>query len=84
MGQILKLVTSPDRWSAFEHNGTIINAQLLMVMGKFNFFKNFKKFADGGPRRKTEKFWQIEKKIGDIYELDNFKQKIFFEKKISK
>ena len=38
----------------------------------------------GGPRRKTEKFWQIEKKIGDLYELDNFKQKIFFEKKISK
>ena len=55
-----------------------------MVMEEFNFFKNFKKFADGGPRRKTEKFWQIEKKIGDIYELDNFKQKIFFEKKISK
>ena len=35
----------------------------------------------GGPRRKTEKFWQIEKKIGDLYESDNFKQKIFFEKK---
>ena len=30
----------------------------------------------GGPRRKTEKFWQIEKIIGDLYELDNFKQKI--------
>ena len=38
----------------------------------------------GGPRRKTEKCWQIEKKIGDLYELDNSKQKIFFEKKISK
>ena len=37
-----------------------------------------------GPRRKTEKFWQIEKIIGDLYELDNSKQKIFFEKKISK
>ena len=35
----------------------------------------------GGPRRNNEKFWQIEKKIGDLYELDNFKQKIFFEKK---
>ena len=35
----------------------------------------------GGPRRKTEKFRQIEKKIGDLYELDNFKQKIFFGKK---
>ena len=55
-----------------------------MVMEKFNFFKKFQKIADGGPRRKTEKFWQIEKIIGDLYELDNFKQKIFFEKKISK
>ena len=53
-------------------------------MEKFNFFKNFKNSLIGGPRRKTEKFWQIEKKIGDLYELDNFKQKIFFEKKISK
>ena len=47
-------------------------------------FQKFQKIADGGPRRKTEKFWQIEKKIGDLDELDNFKQKIFFEKKISK
>ena len=47
-------------------------------------FQKFQKFADGGPRRKTEKFWQIEKIIGDLYELGNFKQKIFFEKKISK
>ena len=31
-----------------------------------------------------EKFWQIGKKIGDLYELDNSKKKIFFEKKISK
>ena len=38
----------------------------------------------GGARRKTEKFWQIEKIIGDLYELDNSKQKILFEKKISK
>ena len=53
-------------------------------MEKFNFFKNFKKLLLGGPRRKTEKFWQIEKIIGDLYELDNFKLKIFFEKKISK
>ena len=46
--------------------------------------QKFQKIADGGPRRKTEKFGQIEKKIGDLYELNNFKQKIFFEKKISK
>ena len=47
-------------------------------------FQKFQKIADGGPRRKTEKFWQIEKKIIDLYELDNSKEKIFFEKKISK
>ena len=70
--------------SLTENNGTITNVQLLMVMEKFNFFKNFKNIADGGPRWKTEKFWQIEKKIGDLYELDNFKKKIFFEKKFSK
>ena len=38
----------------------------------------------GGPRRKTEKFRQIEKIIIDLYELDNSKKKIFFEKKFSK
>ena len=51
---------------------------------EIQLFRKFQKFADGGPRRKTEKFWQIEKKIIDLYELDNSKQKIFFEKKISK
>ena len=49
--------------------------------GEIQLFQKFQKIADGGPRRKTEKFRQIEKKIGDLYELDNFKQKIFFEKK---
>ena len=47
-------------------------------------FSKISKIADGGPRRKTEKFWQIEKIIGDLYELDNEKQKIFLKKKISK
>ena len=55
-----------------------------MVMEKNQLFQKFQKIADGGPRRKTEKFRQIEKKIGYLYELDNSKQKIFFEKKISK
>ena len=55
-----------------------------MVMEKFNFFKNFKNSLMGGPRRKTEKFWQIEKIIIDLYELENSKKKIFFEKKFSK
>ena len=40
-----------------ENNGTITNVQLLMVMKKFQLFQKFQKFADGGPRRKTEKFW---------------------------
>ena len=48
LGQILKIVTSSDRWSLTEHNGTITNAQLLNVMEKFNFFKNFKKLLMGG------------------------------------
>ena len=42
-----------------------------MVMVKIQLFQKFQKFADGGPRRKTEKFWQIEKIIIDLYELDN-------------
>ena len=46
--------------------------------------KKFSNPQGDGPRRKTEKFWQIEKKIGYLYELDNSKKKIFFEKKISK
>ena len=52
--------------------------------GAIQLFQKFQKFADGRPRRKSEKFGQIEKKIIDLYELDNSKKKIFFEKKISK
>ena len=80
MGQIEKTVSFSERGSLTENNGTITNVQLHMVIEKFNCFENFKNL----PRRKTEKFWQIEKKIIDLYELDNSKQKIFFEKKISK
>ena len=69
-----------ERGSLTELNGTITKVQLLMTLEKFNFQK-FQKIADGGPRRKTEKVWQIEKKIGDLFESDNFKQKIFYEKK---
>ena len=50
--------------------------------GEIQLFQKFQK--NGGPRRKTEKFWQIEKKIIDLYELDNSKKKIFFEKKFLK
>ena len=38
----------------------------------------------GGHDEKVKNFGKSKKKIGDLYELDNFKQKIFFEKKISK
>ena len=69
-----------ERGSLTELNGTITKVQLLMTLEKFNFQK-FQKIADGGPRRKPEKFWQIEKKIIDLYELDNSKKKILFEKK---
>ena len=37
----------------------------------------------GGHDEKLKNFGKSKKK-GDLYELDNFKQKIFFEKKISK
>ena len=37
-----------------------------------------------GATTKNQKILQIEKIIGDLYELDNFKHKIFFEKKILK
>ena len=70
-----------ERGSLTEKNGTVTNAQLLVTMEKFNFFENFKYFLMGGPRRKTEKFWQIEKIIGDLYELHNFEHKKFFLKK---
>ena len=38
----------------------------------------------GGHDEKLKSFGKSNKKIGDLHELDNFKQKIFFEKKISK
>ena len=52
--------------------------------GEIQIFQKFQKIADGGPRRINEKFWRIEKRIIDLYELDNSKKKIFFEKKFSK
>ena len=61
LGQILKIVTSSDRWSLTEHNGTITNAQLLMVMEKFNFFKNFKKLLMGGHDEKLKNFGKSRK-----------------------
>ena len=79
-----KIVSFSKRGSLTENNGTITNVQLLMVMEKFNFFENFKYLLMGGHDEKLKNFGKSKKKIGDLYELDNFKQKIFFEKKISK
>ena len=61
LGQILKIVTSSDRWSLTEHNGTITNAQHLKVMEKFNFFKNFKKLLMGGHDEKLKNFGKSRK-----------------------
>ena len=36
----------------------------------------------GGHDEKLKNFGKSKKKIGDLYESDNFKQKCFFEKKI--
>ena len=36
-------ISFSERGPRTENNGTIINVQLLMVMEKFNFFKNFGK-----------------------------------------
>ena len=69
-----------ERGSLTENNGTITNVQLLRVMEKFNFFQNFKNSLMGGHDEKLKKFSQIEKIIIDLYELDNSKKKIFFEK----
>ena len=84
MGQIEKIVSFSKRESLTENNGTITNVKTPHGHGDIQLFQKFQKFADGGPRRKTEKFWQIEKKIIDLYELDNCKKKIFIEKKFSK
>ena len=84
MGQIENIVSFSERGSLTENNGTLTNVKSPHGHGEIQLFQKFQEIAVGGPRRKTEKFWQIEKIIGDLYELDNFKQKIFFEKKISK
>ena len=42
LGQIEKIVSFSKRGSLTENNGSITSAQLLIVMEKFKFFKNFK------------------------------------------
>ena len=77
MGQIVNIVGFSERGSFTENNGIITNSQLLMVMEKFNFFKNFKKLLMGGHDEKLKNFGKSKKKTGDLYELDNSKQKNF-------
>ena len=54
-----------ERGSLTENNGTITNVQLLMVMEKFNFFKNFKNFKNslmGGHDEKRKNLGKSKKK----------------------
>ena len=56
-----KIVSFTERGSLTESNGTITNVQLLMVMEKFNFFKNFKNLLMGGHNRKLKNFGKSRK-----------------------
>ena len=47
--------------SLTENNGTINNGQLLMVMEKFNFFKNLKNLLMGGHDEKLKNFGKSKK-----------------------
>ena len=80
----LKCFIFSERGSLNENNSTITNVKLLTVMEKFNFFENFKYLLMGGHDEKLKSFGKSKKKIGNLHELDNFEQKICFEKKISK
>ena len=61
LGQIEKIDSFSKRGSLTENNGTITNVQLLMVMEKFNFFKNFKKLLMGGHDEKLKNFGKSRK-----------------------
>ena len=50
-----------ERGSLTENNGTITNVQLLRVMEKFNFFKNFKNSPMGGHDEKLKNFRKSKK-----------------------
>ena len=54
MCRIHKICSFSERGPLTENNGTITNVQLLMVMEKFNFFKNFKKLLMGGHDEKLK------------------------------
>ena len=46
--QIVTIVSFSERGSLTENNGAITNVQLLLVMEKFNIFKNFENLLMGG------------------------------------
>ena len=52
--------------------------------GRNSTLSKISKIQIGGHDEKLKNFGQLKKKIGNLYELDNSKLKIFFEKKISK
>ena len=62
LGQIEKIVSFFKRGALTENNGTIINAQLLIVMEKFNFFRNFKKSLMGSHDEKLKNFGKSKRK----------------------
>ena len=61
LGQIEKYVSFSERGSLNENNGTITNAQLLVVMEEFNFLKNLKKLLMGGHDKKVKNFGKSRK-----------------------
>ena len=48
------MVSFTERGSLTENNGTITKVQLLKVMEKFDFFKNFKNLLMGGHDEKVK------------------------------
>ena len=80
MGQIVKIVSFSERGSLTENNGTINKVQLLMVMEKFNIFKNFKKLLMGGYDKKLKNFPKSKKKSVIFTNQTILRQKFFLKK----
>ena len=61
MCRIHKICSFSEKGSLTEQNGTITNAQLLMTLEKFNFFRNFKKLLMGCHDEKLKNFGKSKK-----------------------
>ena len=59
--RIQKIFSFSERGSLTENNGTITNVQLLIIMEKFNFFKNFNYLLMGGHNEKVKNFGKSKK-----------------------